>query len=317
MQTTGWHRSGPRMLALTGCGLVVLSAFIPWLDARSTTASYVLRPGANGYTGVPVWILLLTIVAGGALLVTKDLAAVLSAAATLWTITSVTAWSVGSKLATLIPNRVIPDNAELQTSLGIGFGLAGGLMIVVGCIGVLVEQTWPGAHREHAPWITPVGATLGLALLAVRDVGWLHLKASQFDWKLRVDAVPFFGDVLVLFLLVGAVLALWLASFPRRWLAVVAGLAGLFVALFSTMALLAQGWTTKISGWMVDSLNNGEPLTSPVRSDWGPISMLVCGALLLAYSAAVYFMHESDRPRGSAGFGGDPVSVTATRDPFA
>ena len=74
------------MLALTGCVLVVISAFIPWVDARSTKAAYTLMPGANGYTGVPVWIVLLTVVAGGVLLVTKDLASVLSAAATLWTL---------------------------------------------------------------------------------------------------------------------------------------------------------------------------------------------------------------------------------------
>lgn len=317
MESNQWHRSGPRMLALTGCVLVVISAFIPWLDARSTTRSYSLMPGANSYTGVPVWILLLTLVTGGILLLTRDLAAVLSAAATLWTITSVLAWSLGSKLATLIPNRIVPGNAELQTSLGIGFGLAGGLMILVGCIGVLVEQTWPGASREHDPWITPVGATLGLGLLAVRDVGWLHLKASQFDWKLRVDAIPFFGDVLVLFLLVGAIFSLWLASFPRRWVSIVTALAGLVIALTSTVALLAQGWATKISGWMVDSLSDGEPLSSPVRSEWGPISMLICGVLLLAYGAAVYFAHSFERTTRHSGSNQGYVTVHSATDPFS
>lgn len=325
MQTTGWHRSGPRMLALTGCGLVFVSAFLPWVDARATNNSYSVLPGANGYIGFPVWLVLITVAAGGALLLTRDSTSLLSAGAMLWTLTSIVAWSVGSKFASLIPNRIVPGNAEIQTSIGIGLGLAGGLMIVIGCIGVLVEQTWPAARREHAPWITPVGALLGVGLLAVRDVAWLEIKTSRFDWKLRVDAVPFFGDVLVLFLLFGAIFALWLSTFPRPWVSILCGLSGLFVSLLSVTALVAQGWATRISGWMIDSLEVDGALGPPVRSRLGPVSMLVCGLLLLAYSAAVFLVHVGSNEtverrviaEPTLGMGKDPLAPRINqKDPF-
>lgn len=227
------HRAADVLIVL-GAMIIVASAFLPWLHARSRTESFSYAPATEPVLAIGSWIVLVFVVGGASAFVVRRSAGVIACASAIWFNVSLVYWLLGSTVATWLPTEVLPDNLTASVQAGASVGLAGSSLVLVGAAVACSEQTWRFRAPRIESWTFLGGITVALVALAGRNMPWIDIAADDFRWILAVDAVPGVGDVISLVLLFIAGSALVTAV--TRWLipavaTIVAGIVTVGIAL--------------------------------------------------------------------------------------
>lgn len=237
-------RSSGDALVIVGAIVVVASAFLPWLTARSRTDSLSFAPATEPVLAVGTWIVLAAVVVGSIVFIVRRMVGVVACASAIWFNVSLIYWLLGSTVATWLPSEVLPNNLTASVQAGAAVGLAGSSLALAGAAVHCTERTWPVRAPRIESWTFLGGVGVALVALAGRNMPWIDITAEDFRWVLAVDAVPGIGDVIGLILLVVAGASLVTAV--SRWRAPA------IVTIVSGVVMLAVAVIAVASGALVE-----------------------------------------------------------------
>lgn len=228
-------RRSPDALVALGAALMVMSAFFPWIEARTRSSEFRVTPGLESVLAPGTILVLFLLVVGLVVFVVNGFVGLLGAMAALWFNLSITFWLFGASAASWLPTGLLPDNPAASVELGAALGLTGSLVMLAGVALHLAERTW----NFHAPsinsWTFIFGAALALIAIVSRSVPWITLEAVNFEWELAADAIPIVGDLISGTLLVVAVIAMLVGTVGGRTIGLLGVIAG--AALFGLSLL--------------------------------------------------------------------------------
>ncbi|MFK7918985.1 MAG: hypothetical protein AB8G14_12990 [Ilumatobacter sp.] len=230
------RHSGDALVTL-GAGIVVVSAFLPWLRARSRTESLSFAPATEPVLAVGAWIVLGSILCGFVVFVGRRSVGVIACASAIWFNVSLLYWLLGATVATWLPAEVLPNNLTASVQAGASVGLAGSALVLVGAAIACAEQTWSIRAPRLESWTFLGGVAVALIALAGRNMAWIDITAEDFRWVLAVDAVPVFGDLISLVLLLVAASSLATAASRSRLAPIITVVAGVSTLAVAVVAL--------------------------------------------------------------------------------
>ena len=280
-------RSGPRLFALIGAGLAVISTLIPWFKTANLSEVNRITPATVPYLRGSVWLLSILLIVGAVLLAVKGTPILLGCVGALWFNVCLVVWILGSKTSSILPKALLPDNFTVRLQLGADIGLVAALLIVMSCVMVLADQTWEGSQQLVRGWPVPVGVVVAVLLIGVREATWIRLDAPSFGWNLTVDAVPVLGDLLLVLLFIGALAAIATAFAERVWLMITCIVIGSLTAILSLIGLLFDSVIMDVAKWISHQTPFLKDQSVHLSNKFGAFFTLFAGAALGAYGVAL------------------------------
>lgn len=306
---------GPKLFATVGTLLAVVSSFLPWLRAAGLDEVLNISPGTTPYLRVAVWAELVLLVAGLAVLAVGRTPALLGCAGALWFNISVLVWVFGSRTSSVLPKEVLPDNFTVRLSYGADLALLAGLMVMIGSVLILVDQTWPSRQTSATDWFVPGGVAMCVLLIIAREAIWLQLDATSFHWDLTVDAVPLLGDALLVAMLIGAVVVLLLPFVRATWLGGLGALLGVTLVLMAVIGMIAEGLVTDVADWVAGRAAFLEGQNVSIATRPGAFVVLGAGLATVAYCGTFLARGRFSDSRASR-FRGANAEVLPPTSPF-
>ena len=222
---------------------------------------------------------------GVVLFVVRSTPALAGCAAAIWLNASIVTWFAGSKLAGLIPSKIMPEHAVLRMGDGTSLALAGALLMVAGATTVLAEQTWNIRPAMVPRWSTWATSSLLLACLSVREFSWFDISAADFSWSLDFGMLPVIGDVLSIAMFVTLVLLVVQLVRPRRWVAISEICASAFIFLLSGLAAASTNLFQHGAEQLVRRIDFLSQLNPAVVSTRGPLALTAVSALVMLFGS--------------------------------
>ena len=279
-------RRPSHFVILVGTALAVVSAFLPWFEAKSEVASFAITPATSDITRSSVWIVLLGLVVGLGVFILRASPALLGCAAAIWVNVSLIIWFTGAKASVVIPGSVLPENAALRLGVGASLGLAGGLVLLVGCSLVLAEQTWNLGPMRSPRWFSLLCLMAIVACLSVREFAWFHVAAGSFRWSLDFDVLPVVGDGLSLTIAVAVTLVTLQFLRPRRWVAYGLVADAILMGVLSLIAVGSNSVLERAAREVLSRVRHLKDLNTDVGRTNGPVVSSILALALACFAFA-------------------------------
>src|SRR4051794_14621271 len=230
------RRAGHPLTAV-GALLAVVACFLPWVEAETEFAKFSIVPASADIIRGSVWVVVSALGVGLVVLVMRASVTLVGCALALYFSVSMAFWLLASRVAWLLPDQLVPDDAPARLGAGGTLAMVGALLGLAGCVVVLIEDTWKVETPRLPGWTLPTAVVVAFACLGVRHVPWFRVSGGSFDWSLGFDVVPLAGDVLSFTLLACAAMAVVAVLRPRRWVSSVIVVGGLVVTSMSMLTL--------------------------------------------------------------------------------
>ena len=274
--------------AYSGAALITVSVFLPWTHTADGADSVSMTPIGESLLRPALILLLVALGAGAALLHHSGDPAIIGCVGALWLNTTLVIWLAGARIASFIPDSILPDHVAVHLGLGATVGLVGGLVLVAGVVLVLLNLAWSYEPPSFDIRRGLPGLVLMVACIAVRNLGWVSLRAGDFHWSVDFDVVPFVGDALTVALVGAAVVLLILVLSPRRWAVLLLEAHALTIAIFSMLSFVVKSLATEYGRSLIHRLafvdNPATKIT--LTSTAGPVCSFALGLAMAVFGIA-------------------------------
>lgn len=305
-----------RNMLVVASVVAVIATFLPWFRLGGEGDARVITPALASSIGTATLFVVGLLVCGAVVALVGKGPILLGVAGSVYATITVVLWLFGSRTSSLLPKRLLPDDLTVRLNFGADVGVIASILMIVALFVLAFESTWSSPIDLSHMWIIAVGAVVSALLISAREASWAVVETFDFEWRLTVDSIPFFGDLILFLLLLTAISVVVTGVFQRTILIIACIFLGVVVLVVGLIGWLARNAIVDLGEWASRRAPFIDSSSAEVRDSYGPIQLALVALAVVVFGVIVFLVRETSSEKHVTSRGTREASEDELDDPY-